>query len=120
LGFESGEAGLLWPPTLAPQLLPDAVENGLPQLGVQRPGTPGFELPDPLKRLKEGFLDKVVGIGHIARPAGQSAGRPSSKRPDVAGEQTISRILIARSGAFEQLKRRLRLRLVVVHLHPDF
>jgi hypothetical protein len=83
LGFESGDAGLLWPPTLAPQLLPDAVENGLPQVGVQRPGTPGFELPDPLKRLKEGFLDKVIGIGHVCAYLGQSAGSASGlMRPE--------------------------------------
>jgi hypothetical protein len=58
-------------------------ENGLAQVRMQLPGTSRFELPDPLKRLKEGFLDKVIGIGHVCAYLGQSAGSASGlMRPE--------------------------------------
>jgi hypothetical protein len=50
---------------------------------MQLPGTSRFELPDPLKRLKAGFLDKVIGIGHVCAYLGQSAGSASGlMRPE--------------------------------------
>ena len=36
-----------------------------------------LETVNPLKRLKEGFLDNIVSVGQIARPSGQSALGPA-------------------------------------------
>ena len=75
--FEVAQARAIGPPRFPPELFADAVEDRLPQIRVQRAAASRLELPDPLKRLKQGFLDKVVGIADIARPSGS---RPEAQR----------------------------------------
>ena len=64
-------------PSLAPELVAKPVEHRLPQIRLQRADTARFEVPDPLKRLKQGVLDKIVRVGEIAAPFGS---RPLAHR----------------------------------------
>jgi hypothetical protein len=43
--------------------------------------------------LKQGFLDKVVGVGHVARPFRELARGPALEGPDMTGEETLNRFL---------------------------
>ncbi len=80
------------PPALPPQLLPDAIEDRLAQIGLERTDTSWFELLDPLKRLKQGLLDKVLGVGDIARPPWQSAARPALEGLAMPREEMFERL----------------------------
>ena len=64
----------------------------------------GSKSLDPLKRPEQGVLDKVVGVGEIARPLGQAAAGPSLERLQMPREQLLERLLIAGAGAVDQLK----------------
>jgi hypothetical protein len=57
----------------AAQLVAEPVQDSLPKIGLERPGAPGLEVFDSLKRLEESFLDKVVRVGEIPRPVRQPA-----------------------------------------------
>ena len=56
------------------QLVPDAVHQGLPQVGLERALMARLEVLDPLQRSEEGFLNKVLGIGRA--PGSAEAGDP--------------------------------------------
>jgi hypothetical protein len=64
-------------------------------------------VPDPLKRLKQGFLDKVVGVAHVARPSRQAARRPALQRTQVASEKAVDRFLVAGARPIDQVNGRL-------------
>ena len=60
-------------PPFWPQFLADRVQDCLMQIGLERTDPARLELLNPLKRTKQGFLDKVVGVGEVARPFRKSA-----------------------------------------------
>ena len=76
------------------QFVAQAIDHRLAQIGLERADPTRLEVPDPLKRLKQGVLDKIVGIGEIARPARQPSARPSLQRTEVSREQPFQRFLI--------------------------
>jgi hypothetical protein len=64
---------------------------------LQRSFAPILEGIDLLKCLEQRFLDKVVGIDHIAGPTGQPAGRPSAEQRYVTRKQQVHRMAISGS-----------------------
>ena len=69
----------------------------------------GSNPSNPLKRLKQGLLDKVVGVGQVSRPPGQPAAGPAPERREVPLEQELKGVGVAGPGAINQMQRRLRI-----------
>lgn len=57
---------------------------------------------DPPKRLKDGLLDEVFGVGHVSDPSRQPPGGPASQPWQTAGDQALQRRVVASSCALEQ------------------
>jgi hypothetical protein len=94
-------------PSFSPQLVSDAVEERLTQVRLQRADTPRLEVLDPLERLNQGVLDKIIGVGQISRPLRQPAPGPSLERLEMSREETLQRVLITRAGPLDQVKGRV-------------
>jgi hypothetical protein len=56
---------------------------------MQRALATMIEAVQMIKRLEECVLHKVLGIGEVARPAGQSATSPAPECRQMAGEQVV-------------------------------
>jgi hypothetical protein len=76
---------------VAAQFVTNPVQERLPQIRLERPFALRLEALDPLKRLEQGFLDKVLRVGGVARVAGEASARPAAKGYEVAREQGIER-----------------------------
>jgi hypothetical protein len=87
-----------------PQLVSDAIEHRLPQVSLQRTDVARLEVLDPLERLNQGFLNKIVRVGEIARPLRQPSPRPSLERFEMSREEAFERVLIAGAGPLDQMK----------------
>src|SRR5262245_25444194 len=98
-GFEVRQTGAVRPSSLPSQFFANAVEDGLPQVRLQGTGTARLELPNPLKCLKERFLDKVVGVADVTGPFRQPARCPPLQRADVACKEPVDRLLVAGTRA---------------------
>ena len=94
-------------PALPPHFVPDPVEHGLAKVRLKRADAARFELIDPLERLNQGILDKIVGVGELAGPFRQPASGPALKWREVAGEETLERVAIALADSGNQMKRRV-------------
>jgi hypothetical protein len=94
-------------PSLPPHLVSDAIEHRLTQVRLQCADAARLEVFDPLKRLKQGVLDKIIGVGEIARPLRQPASSPSLERFDMSREEAFQRLLVARADPLDQVKRRV-------------
>src|SRR4030095_10435407 len=68
--LETIKSGAIRLSAFTTQLVANAIEDCLPQIRLKRTDTAGLKAPNSLKRLEQGFLDKVIGIRQIARPAG--------------------------------------------------
>ena len=55
------------------------------------------------QRLEEGILDKIFGIGQVARPAGQPAAGEPSQAFQMTVEQALDCRLISLARARQQL-----------------
>ena len=91
-------------PSFPPQLVADAIEHRLPQVRLQRTDTARLEVLDPLERLKQGVLDKIIGVGEIARPLRQPAAGPSLERLEMSREEAFQRLLVTGAGPLDQMK----------------
>src|SRR4029434_10685849 len=91
-------------PHFPPQLVSDAIEHRLPQVRLECTDTARLEVFDPLERLSERVLDKIVGVGEIARPLRQPAASPSLERFEMPREEAVQRLLITRAGPLAQVK----------------
>ena len=89
IDLETIEIGRIGLSSFAAELVANAIEDRLPQIRLKRTDTAGLEALDPLKRLDQSVLDKVVGVGQIARPPGQSPAGPALERLQMAGEQAF-------------------------------
>ena len=78
------------------------LSTALPQICLQRTHSPRLEALDPLKRLQQRVLDKIVGVGEIACPLRQATAGPSLQRFQVSGKQPLERLLVAGPRAFDQ------------------
>jgi hypothetical protein len=96
-------------PPLPPQLVSDAIEHCLAQVRLQRTDTARLEVLDPLKRLNQSVLDKIIGVGEIPRPLRQPTPGPSLERFDMSREEAFQRLLITRARPFDQMKSRFGL-----------
>ena len=104
LDFEVIKIGRLRLPSFSPQLISDAIEHCLTQVRLQRTDMARLELFDPLERLNQGVLDKIIRVGEIARPLREPTPGPSLERFDVSREEAYERLLIARTGPLDQVK----------------
>jgi hypothetical protein len=91
------------------ELVANAVDERLPQISLKRTNAAGLEALDPLKRPDQGVLDKVVGIGRIARPPGQPSSGPALERVEVTGEQALQGLVVPCPRPADQMKGRLRI-----------
>ena len=105
--LETVEIGDLGSSSLAAELVANAIEDRLPQIRLKRTDAAGLEALDPLKRLDQGVLDKVVGVSQIARPPGQSPAGPALERLEMAGEQPLQCLAVPCARAVDQTKGRL-------------
>src|SRR2546426_10902904 len=85
----------IWPPSLPAQLVTNPIEHSLPEIRVQGAGMARLERLDPLERLEQRVLDKVVGVRDAARPFRKASAGPAPKRPQVPGKQLAEGQLIA-------------------------
>jgi hypothetical protein len=93
---QCGEVG---PPAVPAQLVAEPVEHSLSQIRLQRADTTRLEVSNPLERLKQRVLDKVVGIRQVAGPVREPAPGPSLERLEVARKQALERALLAAAMA---------------------
>ena len=91
-------------PSLPPQLVSDAIEHRLTQVRLQRPDTARLEVFDPLKRLNQGVLDKIIRVGEIARPLRQPAAGPSLERFEMSREEAFQCLRSPAAGPLDQVK----------------
>jgi hypothetical protein len=96
-------------PSLPSQLVSDAIEHRLTQVRLQRADAARLEVFDPLERLKQGVLDKIIGIGEIPRPLRQPAPGPSLERFDMSCEEAFQRRLVPRADPLDQMKGRVEI-----------
>src|SRR5262245_14376430 len=94
-------------PSFPSQFVAKTIEDGLPQIRLQRADATGLEALDPLNRLQQCFLDKVVRIRKVARVSGKTATGPALQRLQVPREKPFDRALISGTGSADQLERRL-------------
>lgn len=92
---------------LPADLVPEPVQYGLSQIGLERTGMARFEDVHSLERLEQGVLDEVVGVGEVPRPPRQAAAGEALEGLQVPGEQAFDGLLVATAGALDQLERRL-------------
>ena len=85
-----------------PDVIADAVQHGLPEVGLQGAFTAHLERLQMLKRLQHRFLDNVLRVGEIAGPQGQPATRPAQQRRHAAGEEGVDGRAVAGPGPLEQ------------------
>jgi hypothetical protein len=55
-----------------------------------------LEALDPVRRLKRGALDEIIGVGPIPRPFRQPPGRPALERLEMPCEQPFDGLLVPR------------------------
>jgi hypothetical protein len=101
IGGTGRQLGERWAAALAPQLVANPIQDGLSQVREQGPGATDFEAVDLPKRLEEGFLDKVVGVGEVARPPGQAPAGPPPEGRVMADEQGIDGGSVAPARALD-------------------
>ena len=77
------------PPADPPDLVANAIEQRLTEVGPKRAFPSRLEPLHVLKRLQHGFLHKVVGVGHVAGPAGETAARPAIEQRHVPAEEIV-------------------------------
>ncbi|HJZ70455.1 MAG TPA: hypothetical protein VKE51_01880 [Vicinamibacterales bacterium] len=83
----------------------NAVHRRLPQVRLQRADTTDFEVFNLRKRSKQGLLDKIIRVRHVARPPRQTAADPPAKRAEVPRHQPLERFLVSLPHSLDQLKR---------------
>ncbi len=88
-------------PSFPPQLVSDPIDHCLPQVRLQRTDTAWLEVFDPLERLNQGVLNKIIRVGEIARPLRQPAAGPSLERFEMSREKALQRLLVTRAGPLD-------------------
>ena len=89
------------------QLVPDSIHQSLPEVCLKRSLSARFERLNPLKRLEQGLLDKVLRIRSVADLAREASPGPSPQWREVAREERLKGSSIAGAHALEQAKRGL-------------
>ena len=73
-----------------PDVIADAVQHGLPEVGLQGALAAHLERLQMLKRLQHRFLDNVLGVGEVARPraaAGHATSAAAAARSGRRGRR---------------------------------
>ena len=89
----------------AANLVADAVHHRLAEVGLQGPLALGFEHINSVKRLEQGFLDKILRVGEVARPARQPPPGPALQPGKVPFEEPFERLPVAGAKALDEMKR---------------
>lgn len=61
---------------------------------------------------EECVLNQVVGVGQVTGPLRKPAGGPAPKRPQMAREQPVDRLLVPASRAVDQMDGGFEVRIV--------
>jgi hypothetical protein len=99
------ELGRHRPPVDPTDVIANAVQHRLAQVGLERPLAADLERLQVLKRLEHRFLDNVMGVGEVAGPARQSSAGPAEQRRHAPGEEVVDGRAVACSGPLEQGER---------------
>src|SRR5687768_3021311 len=89
-------------------LVTDAVEHRLSQLGLEGTFSLWLERPHIPPRAIQAFLAKVVCGRDVARPAGQTSRCPAAESWQVAGEERVEGRTIPVPGSGQQMDRGFR------------
>ena len=79
---------------------------------------PNLNVLNPLKRLQQGVLHKVLRIRNIAGPLRQPAGRPAPQAGKITRHQPIERRCVSGTRARDQLDGRFDARFAMLVCHP--
>ena len=90
--------------SLPPKLVSDAIEHRLTQVRLQRTDAARLAVFDPLERLDQGVLDKIIRVGEIARPLRQPSSGPSLERFEMSREEAFQRLRITGSRPLDQME----------------
>src|SRR2546421_12833422 len=71
----------------ATHLVADPIHYRLTEVRLQRPLMSRLERVDAFDGAQDRFLDEVVGIHQVARPAWQAAAGPAPERRQAAGKE---------------------------------
>ena len=82
---------------------------------MERSGTADLEVSDTPERAEQDVLDQVVGVGEVARRARQAPAHPAAEGAEMAGHESVQRLLVALTDSVEQFERRLQRGLVADH-----
>src|SRR5688500_2952311 len=66
-----------------------------------------FEAVEMFQRFQNRFLNEIGRVGDVPCPAREAAGCPPAKGRDVTREQLVERVLVAATGALEEVTRGL-------------
>src|SRR5258706_3004456 len=86
------------------QLVPDAIDDGLPEIGLEGAFTPGLETPHLPERPEERFLDEVVRVGQVPGPPRQPSARPSPQPGQISSEKRVERAAVTGAHALQELE----------------
>ena len=94
----------------AAQLVPDAVDDGLPQIGLERAFARRLEAAHLLEGTQQRLLDEVIGVGHVPREARQATFRPAAEPRKVTPEQGVERARVAGADTLQEREGRFGIR----------
>jgi hypothetical protein len=90
------------PPAASSDLVPDPIEESLPEIGLKGSFPRGFKDIHSIKRLEQGFLNKILRVCDISGPLGEAVARPTAECREIAAEQTIECFTISCSMPLNQ------------------
>jgi hypothetical protein len=100
------------------ELVPDAIDDGLSEVRLQRAVAAMLEAIQMLQGCQDRVLHEIRRIGDVPSPARKTARGPPPEDRDVAVEQAIQRGLVTRAHTVEQVARRLVVGWLWIAGHP--
>jgi hypothetical protein len=93
------QLGYPWIPSDPTNLVADLVDEGLPQIRLQRALVARLKIVEMPEGLHKRLLHQIFGIAKIAGPAWQAATCPPPERGLVPTNEIVERVCVALSGA---------------------
>ncbi|SRR6266496_1196448 len=96
-------------PRRAANLVADPVHDRLAKVGLQCPLALRLKDLNPIKRLKEGLLDKILRVGEVSRPFRKPSSCPALQPRQVPSEKQFERLSVTAAKALNEVERGFRL-----------
>ena len=77
------------------------VHERLPQVRLQRTLVAVLEAVDPLERLQQCFLDEILRVARIPRPAWEPSAGPAAERDEIPRKKRLERRFVAGTDSLE-------------------